>query len=77
VNDLPTPKENPLYFLELNAISPQTARKIASIFQGSNSVIAIDGGIIGGTPRYQSSTDTITALSTPQNLSPTLWTRPR
>lgn len=77
MNDLPTQKETPLYFLELNAISPQTARKIASIFQGSNSVIAIDGGIIGGTPRPQSSTDATTTLTTPQNLSPTLWTRPR
>ncbi|PSN69983.1 6-phosphogluconate dehydrogenase C-terminal domain-like protein [Corynespora cassiicola Philippines] len=40
-----------LYFLDLNAISPSTALKIASAFEdGAKDVRFVDGGIIGGPP---------------------------
>lgn len=42
----------PLYFLDLNAISPQRAREIADIFTGSVATLTlIDGSIIGFRPR--------------------------
>lgn len=47
---LPTPKPTPLYYLDLNAISPRSAREIAKLFSNSKGVKLIDGGIIGGPP---------------------------
>ncbi|KAF2486587.1 6-phosphogluconate dehydrogenase [Neohortaea acidophila] len=43
------PRSNPLVFIDLNAISPKTARSIAALFENS-SIRFIDGGIIGGPP---------------------------
>jgi len=41
----------PLYYLDLNAISPETAKKIAGLFGPvADRVQLIDGGIIGGPP---------------------------
>ncbi|PLB35395.1 6-phosphogluconate dehydrogenase C-terminal domain-like protein [Aspergillus candidus] len=41
-----------LYFLELNAISPSSARSIAALFAATPSAaVTIDGGIIGGPPQ--------------------------
>jgi hypothetical protein len=76
VESLPEPRPTPLYFLELNAVSPNTVRNIAALFDKNDSVVFIDGGIIGGAPRPQSSTDMVTTVSTPGNLSPKGWTRP-
>ncbi|KAF3937236.1 hypothetical protein ABW19_dt0209063 [Dactylella cylindrospora] len=58
------PSENPpapLYFLDLNAISPLTARSIATIFTAANAhlasvpagrkIVLIDGAIIGRPPK--------------------------
>jgi len=52
-----------LYFLELNAISPQRARDIAAVFSAANeklkdkddeiAIVCIDGGIIGGPPHLK------------------------
>jgi 3-hydroxyisobutyrate dehydrogenase-like beta-hydroxyacid dehydrogenase len=39
-----------LYYLDLNAVSPSTARRIASIFNSNPTVRFIDGCIIGGVP---------------------------
>jgi hypothetical protein len=45
------PKRWPTYYLDLNAISPSTASKIAAAFkQKAPSILFIDGGIIGGPP---------------------------
>ncbi|CAK4031627.1 hypothetical protein DOTSEDRAFT_121211 [Lecanosticta acicola] len=45
-------RANPLYFLDLNAISPRAAREIDDILsQRSSNVRFIDGGIIGGPPK--------------------------
>ncbi|OCK75684.1 6-phosphogluconate dehydrogenase C-terminal domain-like protein [Lepidopterella palustris CBS 459.81] len=54
LNQTPSPRPSalpPLYFLDLNAISPSTARKIDSDFQSvASNLRFIDGGIIGGPP---------------------------
>lgn len=45
-------RTNPLYFLDLNAISPALAREISDVFaQSSPHVRLVDGGIIGGPPK--------------------------
>jgi 3-hydroxyisobutyrate dehydrogenase-like beta-hydroxyacid dehydrogenase len=46
---------NPLYYLDLNAISPDSARRIHSLFNDATSaILSIDGGIIGGPPHLTS-----------------------
>jgi len=45
-------RQSPLYFLDLNAISPKNARQTADALQSSE-LIFIDGGIIGGPPRLR------------------------
>jgi hypothetical protein len=51
-------KQTPLYYLDLNAVSPRTAREIAALFQSSAPAIRfIDGGIIGLPPSPTSSSD--------------------
>ncbi|KAF2255071.1 6-phosphogluconate dehydrogenase C-terminal domain-like protein [Trematosphaeria pertusa] len=58
-------KKEPLYYLDLNAVSPSTARSIDELFRSSApSVRFIDGGIIGGPPTPSSSTNS------------SEWTRP-
>ncbi|EDU50212.1 MmsB 3-hydroxyisobutyrate dehydrogenase [Pyrenophora tritici-repentis] len=53
-----------LYYLDLNAISPATAKKIAGIFEPPEyDVQVVDGGIIGGPPA-------------PSKQDPSGWTRP-
>jgi 3-hydroxyisobutyrate dehydrogenase-like beta-hydroxyacid dehydrogenase len=45
-------RSNPLYFLDLNAVSPRTAREAYEHFASSApNVKVIDGGIIGGPPK--------------------------
>ena len=47
-------RSNPLYFLDLNAVSPRTARKAYEHFAASApDVKVIDGGIIGGPPKLK------------------------
>lgn len=47
-------RQSPLYFLDLNAVSPQSARNISELFaKSSPDVRLIDGGIIGGPPKRQ------------------------
>ncbi|OCL09558.1 hypothetical protein AOQ84DRAFT_18563 [Glonium stellatum] len=54
LNTAPSPRPTslpPLYFLDLNAISPSTAKKIDSDFRSQAPQLRfIDGGIIGGPP---------------------------
>jgi Domain of unknown function (DUF1932) len=54
---LPTPKLGPLYYIDLNAISPRTARSIAALFNTQTPTINfLDGGIIGGPPSLKDTT---------------------
>jgi len=54
-----------VWYLDLNAISPGTARSIAGLFeQNEKDVVFVDGGIIGGPP------------SPPSQPDQTAWTRP-
>lgn len=47
-------RPHPLYFLDLNAVSPQTARNSAELFAKSASAVHfIDGGIISGPPKLK------------------------
>ncbi|KAK0799577.1 hypothetical protein LTR75_009177 [Friedmanniomyces endolithicus] len=48
-------RSNPLYYIDLNAISPRSARQISELFsKASPDVRLIDGGIIGGPPSQKS-----------------------
>jgi hypothetical protein len=48
-------ENEPLYYLDLNAVSPRTARETEEVFRHISSVCLVDGGIIGGVP-YQKRT---------------------
>jgi hypothetical protein len=43
-------RKQPLYYLDLNAIAPQSAVQINNLFQSNPNIKFIDGGIIGGVP---------------------------
>ncbi|KAG0650602.1 hypothetical protein D0Z07_2578 [Hyphodiscus hymeniophilus] len=77
-NAQPTPKTTPLYFLDLNAISPRSAREIASLFSSSTpSIRFVDGGIIGGPPSPKSNLDPLLKKSlTSQGETSRAWKRP-
>ncbi|KAF7894063.1 hypothetical protein EAF00_007577 [Botryotinia globosa] len=76
-NSLSPPKSSPLYYLDLNAIAPATARSVAShISTASPSIKFIDGGIIGGAPKLKNDT---TTPNTTASIDPDLehaWSRP-
>ncbi|KYG48241.1 hypothetical protein M433DRAFT_61469 [Acidomyces richmondensis BFW] len=47
-------RQKPLYYLDLNAISPRSAREINDLFAQITPIIRfIDGGIIGGPPKLK------------------------
>ena len=46
-------RQEPLYFLDLNAISPASARKINDLCSSSSTLRFVDGGIIGGPPKHK------------------------
>jgi 3-hydroxyisobutyrate dehydrogenase-like beta-hydroxyacid dehydrogenase len=51
-------REGPLYFADLNAISPSSARAVAAMFEkATSSVRFIDGCILGGPPKPKSDAD--------------------
>jgi hypothetical protein len=61
-------KNTPLYYLDLNAIAPSTARRIDALMkEKAPSVRFIDGGIIGGPPSPPSNDPSAKASE---------WTRP-
>ncbi|PWY67107.1 6-phosphogluconate dehydrogenase C-terminal domain-like protein [Aspergillus sclerotioniger CBS 115572] len=48
----PLVRDTPLYVVDLNAVSPKTAREIASLISAAGPHLQfIDGGIVGGPPR--------------------------
>ena len=53
-SDFNTTRPKPLYYLDLNAISPKTSRQINDLFiDQAPHVRFIDGGIIGGPPHLK------------------------
>ena len=58
-------KDTPLYFLDLNAVSPLTAQMIAKELSTSHGVCLLDGGIIGGPPKSNMPSDTYTSWYRP------------
>ncbi|QSZ32115.1 hypothetical protein DSL72_001684 [Monilinia vaccinii-corymbosi] len=76
-NSLSPPKSSPLYYLDLNAIAPVTARSIASHVKSISPAIKfIDGGVIGGAPKLKNDTTTpITTASVDPNQEHE-WDRP-
>lgn len=71
--------DRPLYYLDLNAISPRTAKQIAESFKSSpsaSSVIFIDGGIIGGPPSNKDNKSVTTTSSHPPAANGSEWTKP-
>jgi len=71
---LPTPK--PLYYLDLNAISPRSARAIATLFNtAAPSINFLDGGIIGAAPSPKASQEPCTTVSSTPTTSHA-WNRP-
>lgn len=62
-------RKTPLYFLDLNAVSPRSAREIAELFRpAADRIRFIDGGIIGGPPKPKDE-------NAPLN-RPDAWSRP-
>lgn len=43
-------RSTPLYYLDLNAVSPRSARTILNLFRDPSVVLPVDGGIFGGPP---------------------------
>lgn len=69
-------KSEPLYYLDLNAIAPSTARKIDSLFKASAPEIRfVDGGIIGGPPSPPHATSPLEPRS-PTHPDASDWKRP-
>ncbi|KAI9817880.1 MAG: hypothetical protein M1827_000999 [Pycnora praestabilis] len=50
-------RTSPLYYIDLNAISPRSATEIADLFKPVPSIRFIDGGIIGPAPKLKPDTD--------------------
>ena len=69
-------KTTPLYYLDLNAISPRSAREIGNLFHTSTPAIKyIDGGIIGGPPSPKAAEEPQNTLSNHVD-TPHTWKRP-
>lgn len=43
-------RKSPLYYVDLNAISPKSAVEINALLSGNSNIRHVDGGIIGGVP---------------------------
>lgn len=70
-------RPNPLYYADLNAVSPSTCRGIASLIEKARVPIRfIDGCVLGGPPRRKSAADPKTNLSVSDANDPE-WNKPR
>lgn len=71
-------RKSPLYFLELNAVSPSTCRSIADLFEKSRAPVRfIDGCIIGGPPGRKEEAASSTKNEWPSGANEDAeWTRP-
>lgn len=54
-------KPTPVFYLDLNAISPRTAKEIAALITSTQGLKFIDGGIIGGAPKLRDSKVSLTS----------------
>jgi 3-hydroxyisobutyrate dehydrogenase-like beta-hydroxyacid dehydrogenase len=72
LTNLPTPRTTPLYFADMNAVSPSSLKAIFSIFAPlpPDTLHFIDGSILGGPPSPLPSTPTS------NNEDGTAWKRP-
>ncbi|CZS94307.1 uncharacterized protein RAG0_04346 [Rhynchosporium agropyri] len=69
-------RSSPFYYLDLNAISPNTARSIANLISTETPAIKfLDGGIIGGAPSRKDAAEESTTTSSVPSTSHT-WNRP-
>lgn len=63
--------EKPLYYFDLNAISPSRARSIEKLFKEKAPAIKfVDGGIIGGPPTFLKNNDNDISNSTSSTMTP-------
>ncbi|KAJ9256878.1 hypothetical protein DTO195F2_5703 [Paecilomyces variotii] len=70
-------RKSPLYYVDLNAISPRLARHIAAEFkQNVPGIKFVDGGIIGGPPRLKQSSSNEKQASEPEGDIAATWARP-
>lgn len=67
--------QKPLFYLDLNAISPHTARTIETLFSSYASINFLDGGIIGGPPS-KADAPSATNVSTNGSAPSSGWLRP-
>jgi hypothetical protein len=70
-------RSEPLYFLELNAVSPSTSRSIESLFQRARvPVRVIDGCILGDPPKRKTAASSTQQNEFASNSADTEWSRP-
>jgi 3-hydroxyisobutyrate dehydrogenase-like beta-hydroxyacid dehydrogenase len=58
-----------IYYLDLNAVSPQTAMRVASVFDGVTGVHFVDGVISGGVPYVKSTADDLGGSGVPVSIT--------
>ncbi|MCJ1391215.1 hypothetical protein MMC18_004077 [Xylographa bjoerkii] len=58
-------QSTPLYFLDLNAVSPATSKTVAAHFSSVPEIRLLDGGIIGGPPKLTDPSDAATCTYKP------------
>ncbi|CAG8974137.1 hypothetical protein HYALB_00002774 [Hymenoscyphus albidus] len=75
-NAISPPKTTPLYYLDLNAISPRSARSIATLFTTIPPITFLDGGLIGGAPRPKTSSIPSTNTILTQSPGSGGWSKP-
>jgi 3-hydroxyisobutyrate dehydrogenase-like beta-hydroxyacid dehydrogenase len=70
-------RDEPLYFADLNAVSPATCKRIDSLFMSAETPVRfIDGCILGGPPRLKGAADPGTNVSASDDAD-SGWSRPR
>lgn len=70
-------REGPLYFADLNAVSPSASKRLDTLLEGAKVPLRfIDGCILGGPPRPKSDADPGTNVSV-NGVGDSDWSRPR
>ncbi|KAG9237588.1 6-phosphogluconate dehydrogenase [Amylocarpus encephaloides] len=74
---LSPPKSSPLYYFDLNAISPRSARGIAELVASKSPTITfLDGGIIGGAPHSNSDAPPASIMVSSHPATSSTWSKP-
>ena len=73
-----THRPHPLYYMDLNAISPRSARELSDLFAPvSDKIRFLDGGIIGGAPKPATRDfEPTSSTADDKDQKVTTWTRP-